>query len=76
MIGIFGNGGKLNKKLWPCYVDCNFVSIDHSFQIQHWLKENVGSQHIDWHLTSPAMAEQRWHFAREQNAIVFQLRWA
>ena len=76
MIGLFGNGGKLNKKLWPCYVDCNFVSIDHSFQIQHWLKENVGSQHIDWHLTSPAMAEQRWHFAREQNAIVFQLRWA
>ena len=76
MIGIFGNGGKLNKKLWPCYVNCNFVSIDHSFQIQHWLKENVGSQHIDWHLTSPAMAKQCWHFAREQDAIVFQLRWA
>jgi hypothetical protein len=66
----------LDKTLWPCHIDTDFVSVDHSFKMQHWLKDNVGAQHIAWHLTSPAMGDQRWHFAREQDAIMFQLRWA
>ena len=66
----------LDKKLWPCHIDTIFVSVDHSFKMQHWLKDNVGVQHTDWHLTSPAMSDQRWHFAREQDAVLFQLRWA
>jgi hypothetical protein len=66
----------LDKTLWPCQIDTDFVSIDDSFERQAWLKANVGAQHIAWHLTSPAMSEQRWHFAREQDAILFQLRWA
>ena len=66
----------LDKKLWPCQIDTDFVSIDDSFERQAWLKAYVGVQHTDWHLTSPAMSEQRWHFAREQDAVLFQLRWA
>ena len=66
----------LDKKLWPCYVDTDFVGIDHSFEMQAWLRDNVGAQHVAWHLTSPAMSGQRWHFAREQDAVLFQLRWA
>lgn len=66
----------LDKTLWPYQIDTDFVSIDDSFERQAWLKVNVGAQHTDWHLTSPAMSEQRWHFAREQDAIMFQLRWA
>lgn len=65
----------LNKRIWPCQVDTDFVSIEHSFEIQGWLKDNVGQQHTDWHLTSPATGDQRWHFAREQDAILFKLRW-
>lgn len=66
----------LDKKLWPCQIDADFVSLDDSFEKQYWLKDNVGAQHTDWHLTSPATGGQRWHFAREQDAIMFQLRWA
>ena len=66
----------LDKSLWPCWVDADFVSLDDSFEKQAWLKAIVGAQHVAWHLTSPAMSEQRWHFAREQDAVLFRLRWA
>ncbi len=66
----------LDKTLWPCQVDTEFVSVDDSFKKQHWLKDNVGAQHTDWHLISPLVGVQRWHFAREQDAVLFQLRWA
>ena len=55
--------------------DTDFISIDHSFNIQRWLKLNVGEQPIDWHLTSPKVNKQRWHFAREKDCILFILRW-
>lgn len=61
---------------WPCYQDTEFVTVDHSFKIQHWLTKNAGLQHTAWHLTSPEPGVQRWYFAKESDKIMFVLRWS
>lgn len=66
----------LDKTLWPCWVDAEWGSADDSLKRQHWLRDNVGTQYTDWHVISPGIAIERWHFAREQDAVLFQLRWA
>ena len=56
-------------------VSTPYIDSAHSFRIQGWCTEKFGTSPDNWKLTSNRLKWQTWHFVRDEDAVIFSLKW-